>query len=84
MLKKCNSSDLFGVMQCVMQGVDLNFLVGDFEQNKSLLSEVVICGTASTYVLELLIQNGAQVYASDINGKKNDFNLFNNTNFCLF
>lgn len=67
MLDKCNSGDLYGVMKCIMQGIDVNYLV-DTEKKVALLSQVVIDGNATTYILELLIQNGAQVYTTDING----------------
>ena len=68
MLDACNNGDLFKVMEYIMQGVDPNFYVGSQEDKCSLLSEVVIAGTATTYVLELLIQNGAQVFSTDVKG----------------
>merc|ERR1712137_1475137 len=68
MLDACNEGNLYQVMECINQGCDPNFFVDDPEQKICLLSQVVITGTATTYVLELLIQNGAQVFSTDVRG----------------
>ena len=68
MVKACNSGDLYRVMECINQRLDPNFFVGDPAEKVCLLSHVVITGTATTYVLELLIQNGGQVFSTDVRG----------------
>lgn len=68
MLDACNNGNLFKVMEYIAQGVDVNMSVGNPDEKRSLLCQVVITGKATTYTLELLIQNGAQVYAGDAKG----------------
>lgn len=68
LLEACTAGDLFQVMEHIAQGVDVNFKVGDPEAKISLLHQLAIEGKATTYVLELLIQNGAQVYAMTAKG----------------
>jgi len=63
-LEACNSRDILRVMECLMQGVDPNFIV-DVENQIPLLSQVVMSGSATTYILELLIQNGSRVCMAD-------------------
>ena len=67
MLERCNEGDLYSVMKLIAQGVDVNFKVNP-DLKQSLLHQVTIDGKATTYILELLIQNGAQVFSMDSTG----------------
>lgn len=67
MLKVCNKGDLIAVLGFIAQGIDTNFIV-DSQSNISLLSDLIITGTTTTYVLELLIQNRANINAIDSRG----------------
>ena len=68
LLEACNEGNLYKVMESIAQGTDVNFKVGNPDDKISLLTQVVTDGKATTYVLELLIQNGAQVYCADHRG----------------
>lgn len=62
-----NEGDIFKAMEAIIQGAEVNYAVVP-DEKRTLLHQLMIDGKTTTYVLELLIQNGASVYSMDSNG----------------
>ena len=66
-MDRCNEGDIYSVMKLIAQGVDVNYSINpDIKQ--TLIHQIMIHGKASTHILELIIQNGAQVCAMETTG----------------
>ncbi len=63
-----NEGDIFKTMEAIVQGAEVNYLVVP-EEKRTLIHQLMIDGKTTTYVLELLLQNGGSVYSMDASGR---------------